>query len=237
MSNIFKIAAGVLIGLLLYQILMYHNMESNYVKMQSNMMEMQDLQNKYIRLTSAINRYYRENQEIPQYVSDLSCRDVYNDWKQSSCEFTQREGVFYALSGDEWISAEPYVFDNRVHVKCRTSAKLKASSLGENFSDCELQENASIPDRIRPTFSCEGELDDVQKLICSSDKLTALDNQLAVSYRELLANSSEDKKQAVEADRTGFLASRLRQCSTSICVEKFTENKLKRLKFLGVYDK
>ena len=114
-SPIIKISAGVVIGLLVYQIIMLQKTEIDYKKVQKDMTAEQDLRNKYIRLTNSLHSYYRKNNDLPEYVADLSCIDVFNDRREIPCGTIQKDGVFYVNNNDDWASAEPYVFDKKLY--------------------------------------------------------------------------------------------------------------------------
>lgn len=235
MGMIFKISAGVIIGLLIFQILMFQKTDIEYEEVKVNVMAEQELRNKYIQLTNSLHSYYRKNKKLPVYVSDLSCIDVFNNWKESACESIQKDGVFYVRNNNDWASAEPYVFDKKLYIKCGTS--IKFLDVAGDYKDCADIDIASVPKRKAPAFDCSAGLDAVQKLICSSDRLTAIDNKLAKTYQELLSRSNEDQKKKIKHDKNEFIDRRLRECDTSKCVEKMTKKKITRLELLGVYRK
>lgn len=235
LSPIIKISAGVVIGLLVYQIIILQKTDIDYQQSQKNVIVEQELRNKYILLTNSLHSYYKKHKDLPEYVADLSCIDVFNERKEIPCSTIQQDGVFYINNNNDWASAEPYVFDNKLYIKCKSSVKFL--SVISDFKDCADLDIASVPKRESPTFNCSAELDTVQKLICSSDELTAVDNQLAEIYEELRSKSNEDKIREISDDKDKFLDRRLKECGTSKCVEKLTKAKIKRLELLGVYKK
>jgi uncharacterized protein YecT (DUF1311 family) len=195
----------------------------------------QALRNKYIRLTNSLHSYYRNNKDVPKYVADLSCIDVFNQRKEISCGSIQKNGVFYVNNNDDWASAEPYIFDNKLYIKCRSSINFMAGA--GDYMNCEHLDTASVPEKELPIFDCSAELNTVQKLICSSDRLISVDNKLSKTYEDLLSKSRESHKREIRDDKIKFINYRLNKCDTSDCVEKFTNEKITRLELLGVYKK
>jgi len=235
LSPIIKISSGVVIGLLVYQIIIFQKTDIDYEQSYMDVMVEQELRNKYILLTNSLHSYYKKHKELPEFVADLSCVDVFNDRKEIPCGTIQKDGAFYVNNNNDWASAEPYVFDSKLYIKCTSS--IKFVSVMSDYKDCADLDIASVPERETPAFNCSARLDTVQKLICSSDRLTAVDNQLAQIYEELRSKSNEDKKREIRDDKNNFIDRRLKECSTSKCVEKMSKDKIKRLKMLGVYKK
>ncbi len=235
LSPIIKISAGVVIGLLVYQIIIFQKTDIEYEQGQKDVMAEQELRNKYILLTNSLHSYYKKYKELPEFVADLSCIDVFNDRREIPCGTIQKDGVFYVNNNNDWASAEPYVFDKKLYIKC--SSSIKFLSVISDYKDCADLDISTLPEREPPAFDCSAELNTVQKLICSSDRLTAIDNRLAQFYDELQSKSNEDRKREIRDDKNKFVNRRLSECVTSKCVEKMTKDKITRLELLGVYKK
>ena len=82
MGLILKIAAGIVIGLLFLQIIMIQFTEDEYEEMSKEIIDAQELRNKHIILTNAIHSYYRKKKELPKFISDLECFDIFDYGRQ-----------------------------------------------------------------------------------------------------------------------------------------------------------
>lgn len=249
MGTVLKIAAGVLIGLLAYQVIIYLNIDYQQNKFQEKIASQQAayeieskkrddaraLRNKHQRLTKSIASYYRKNKVLPKYISDLQCVDQYRSRSEDDCAVVSADGVFYVNHKDEWVSAEPYVIDKKVYNKCRASISL--SNGNSNYQDCAALDINSIPDKKSPPFDCSATSSDVETIICASDKLTAHEIKLSLAYKTLLEQNSADKKQQIIDDKNRFMNLRRKACFTSACIEEMTLKKILRLEFLGVWKK
>mgnify|MGYP006921597767 CR=1 FL=1 len=249
MGTVLKIAAGVLLGLLAYQAIIYLNIDYQQDKIQQQIAsqraafevermkrdEVRVLRNKRSRLVRSIKTYYRKNKTLPEYVSELSCVDRYKNKIEDGCAVVYDAGVFYVNHGDEWLSVEPYVIDNKVYDKCKATISLSV----ENDSDQECAELdiSSVPARKSPPFDCGAVSSEVEKIICASDKLIAHENKLSLAYKTLLEQNTPDKKQKIIDDQHRFMELRRSTCSTSGCIEEMTSKKILRLELLGVWKK
>jgi len=249
MGMVLKIAAGVLIGLLAYQVIIYLNIDYQQSKYQEQIDsqqaayeierkkrgDAQALRNKYLRLTKSITSYYRKNKVLPKYISDLQCVDRYRDRVEEDCAVVFDDGVFYVNHENEWISAEPYVFDKKVYNKCKVTISLSTGN--NNYQECANLDINSIPEKKSPPFDCSATSGDVEKIICASDKLIAHEVELSLAYKTLLEQNNADKKQQITDDQNRFMNLRRRTCLTSDCIEEMTLKKILRLEFLGVWKK
>ena len=229
MGLILKIAAGVVIGLLLFQ-----GNDVNYEKISDDVRDGQALKNKLVILTNAIHSYYRMNNEVPHYVSDLHCINVFGDRHRIDCAVLSSDGVFFVNHKDEWASAEPYVLDRKIYNKCKTSQSFDYRD--ERYSGCLDLDVSSIPAKISPSFDCKKTANQVEELICLSDRLIETDNKLSQIYKNLLVKNSGDKKQRLIEDQNTFMEQRKRECDTSECIAMLTERKITRLELMGVWE-
>lgn len=232
MGLILKIAAGIIIGLLVVQIFLFNRIDTDYIETRDTMLHLQDLKNKHIILTNAIHSYYKRNRKLPTFISDLSCRDIMGSYEEIPCATLVDNGVFYVNQGKDWASAEPYVVDNKVFNKCRTTQSF--GDLDESFRGCLVMDVASIPERTTPVFDCKTTSDTAEKLICSSDRLIATDAKLTAAYNKILTRSADDKKQEVLDDQVSFNKQRSKKCQTEECIKTMTEAKITRLELLGI---
>lgn len=249
MGMVLKIAAGVLIGLLTYQMIIYQNVEhqtieykkqiayqqAEYENQRTKIRTAQTLRNNFTLLTNSIASYYRKNKTLPKFISDLQCVNSYRNRGKKNCAEVYDDGVFYVNHENEWASAEPYVLDGKLHNKCKASISL---SIGNNmYQDCANLNINSIPDKKSPPFDCSVAAGDVEKIICASDKLIVNETKLSLTYKTLLEQNTADKKQQIIDDQNNFITLRRTSCSTSDCIEEMTSKKILRLKFLGVWKK
>lgn len=232
MGLILKIAAGIIIGFLVLQIMFYQKVDSDYEEMSVDIQLTQDLRNKYIGLTNSLHSYFRRNESLPNFISDLSCTDMFNHRQKIACAEVFDGGVFYVNNESDWASAKPYVLDGKLFIECATS---RSMSIGEDsYRDCLDLDVANIPRLQSPSFSCDSATSNVEKIICSSDRLVQLDANLAAAYKDLISRSPEDKTNLIKDDRIKFIAQRNKECDTIKCIKEMTKKKISRLKFLGV---
>lgn len=232
MGLILKIAAGIIIGLLVVQIFIFKKTDTDYTEAKNTLYIAQDLKNKHIMLTNAMHSYYKENKKLPTFISELECIDLFRTRQKTPCASVVKDGVFYVNLGNDWASAEPYIQDKKLFNKCRTTRSFAA--IDPSFRGCLPLDIASIPDRMTPEIDCGTTSDKAELIICSSDKLTDTDVKLSSVYKKLLANSSEAKKQEIKDDQMHFNQQRSAKCQTSECIKTMTETKITRLELMGV---
>lgn len=248
MKMIFKIAAGVLIGLLAYQIILYQNIDYQntkykkaaaqqqveYEKLQNQVNDAHILKTKFRLLNNAITSYYRKNKTLPKFTSDLKCLNIHGGQESERCAERYDDGIFYVNNGDEWASVEPYVFDGNLYSKCKSSIAL--SNGNGIHQNCGKLDTSSIAEKAFPPFKCDNKTNDVEKIICQSDKLTANETKLSLIYATLLEQNSKDSEKIIK-NQNEFITLRRKRCSTSKCIESMTLKKILRLEFLGVWEK
>ena len=245
---IFKTAAGVLIGLLAYQIILYQNIDyqnnkyqkaaahqqAEYEKLRNQVNDTHILKTKFKLLNNAITSYYRKNKTLPKFISDLKCLNMYASQENEHCAERYDDGVFYVNNGKEWASIEPYVFDEKLYNKCKSSIALsKGNGIYQN---CEKLDTSSIAGKTPPPFKCDVETSDVGKIICRSDKLIANEIKLSLIYATMLEQDSKNFKKIIK-NQNDFISFRKKKCSTSKCIESMTLKKILRLELLGVWKK
>ena len=233
MGQILKIAAGIIIASLILQIMFYQQVDEKHEEVGANILRVQDLRNKFIVLTNSLYGYYRKNKELPKYISDLSCVDVFNNRQKMDCAAVQSNGVFYVNNKNDWASAEPYVLDGKLYNKCQTSISISIMD-DDGYRDCLKLDVASVPAKASPSFDCGTASNDVERLICKSDSLIEIDANLASLYEGLLIKSSGDKKQEIVKNRSDFIELRRKKCNSSKCIESMTTRKISRLNYLGI---
>ena len=248
MKMIFKIAAGVLIGLLAYQIILYKNIDyqntkyqkaaaqqqAEYEKLKNQINDAHTLRTKFRLLNNSITSYYRKNKKLPKFISDLKCFKTYNDQENKHCAERYDNGAFYVNQKSEWASVEPYIFDEKLYSKCKSSIALsKGNGIYQN---CEKLDTSSIADKPSPPFKCNTETSGVEKIICQSDKLTKNEIKLSLIYEILLKQNSKNTENIIR-DKNKFINLRSKKCSTSKCIESMTFKKILRLELLGVWKK
>ncbi len=248
MKTIFKVAAGVLIGLLAYQIILYQNIDyqntkyqeaaahqqAEYEKLKSQVNDAHILKTKFKLLNNSITSYYRKSKTLPKFISDLKCLNMYGGQENKHCAERYDDGIFYVNHGNEWASVEPYVFDEKLYSKCKSSIAL---SKGNGvYQNCEKLDTSSIADKPSPPFKCNTETSGVEKIICQSDKLTKNEIKLSLIYDILLKQNSKSTENIIK-DKNKFISLRSKKCSTSKCIESMTFKKILRLELLGVWKK
>ena len=79
-----------------------------------------------------------------------------------------------------------------------------------------------------PSFSCGHVSSQVNKLICASSKLSALDRELAMVFNNMRGQPIDQKK--LRSDEDAWLASLQRDCSDEACIQKKYEQRLAALR-------
>jgi uncharacterized protein YecT (DUF1311 family) len=79
-----------------------------------------------------------------------------------------------------------------------------------------------------PSFSCAHVTSQVNKLICGSSTLSALDRQLAVVFNNMRGQPLDQKK--LRSDEDAWLASLQRECSDEACIQGKYEERLAELR-------
>ncbi|MDH3343190.1 MAG: lysozyme inhibitor LprI family protein [Gammaproteobacteria bacterium] len=232
MGLILKIAAGIIIGSLVLQLMFYKSVDDTHEEMSENIYRQQELRNKFIVLTNSLYGYYRKNKKLPEFISDLSCVDVFNNRQKIACASRMSNGVFYVNNNNDWASAEPYILDAQLYNKCASSIDI--SIAGDRYRDCAKLDVSAVPDNMTPFFDCNTATDNVDRMICASDRLIEADVNLSLAYKKLLAGSADSEKQEIRENQRDFSELRRNKCDTSKCVEEMTLKKLSRLNYLGI---
>lgn len=249
METVLKTAAGVLVGLLAYQIISYQytdykiaeyqqqaiHQQAKYEKQRETVLNSHKLKTRYRALSDSIAYYFRKNKRLPNFISDLECINNSFGNIQPGCAALRKEGIFYINHENEWASAKPYIFDDRLYFDCKSTIKLIVSK--SRGGTCTTLDIESVPIKKSSTLACRNIVDVVEKLLCASDKLAAIETTLLSTYQDLLEQEHTDKKQVIIDDHKEFIRLRAKACITSACVEDMTTKKISRLQFLGVWSK
>ena len=124
MSLIFRIAAGVIIGLLVVQlVIMQMYPASSYEDMNKRMTDGQNYADRIMSLDSAIRRYYRKHKKLPTDVKGLECTRRMAPQGEAYCAEWALNGVFYLKYKDSWASLRPSVINGKVTQECRAELK------------------------------------------------------------------------------------------------------------------
>ncbi len=90
------------------------------------------------------------------------------------------------------------------------------------------QSSESVLRQSGPSFSCAHVTSHVNKLICASGSLSALDRELALVFDNMRGQPMDQKK--LRADEDAWLATLKRDCSDSACIQKRYESRIAELK-------
>lgn len=240
MSLILKIATGIVIGLFSYHVIMLQITDIEYEEINQDVIDTQKLRNKFIILTNAIHSYYRNKKELPRFISDLKCFDMLDNGRQNiACASVVSNGIFYVNHKNDWASAEPYILDRKVFNKCKTSKKfaIEFGDGGGMYNDCLSLNVNSIPKQQTPAFDCDKTSNEVEKIICSSDRLIESSVNLSLVYKNMLSISTNNEQQHIKDNQIKFNKQLRNKCKTTKCIETTIERKISRLELLGIWEK
>ncbi|MDR0666943.1 MAG: lysozyme inhibitor LprI family protein [Campylobacteraceae bacterium] len=80
------------------------------------------------------------------------------------------------------------------------------------------------------SFDCKKATTDVEKLICSNEELSQLDDELNKSYKELLSKVNENDKKTITQEQREWIKKRNR-CKDANCIKDQYEQQLSSLKY------
>lgn len=140
MSLTFKIAAGIVIGLLAAYILIGQFAEKQYESKSTDLYATQELHTAAMLFMMSAERFLDENGAMPQALSDVDCYAMQN------CVTGQQGGVFYISRMNEWMALEPYIDVNELRFECRTTVKSIHIPFNRRIRDCGELDPESVPD-------------------------------------------------------------------------------------------
>ena len=108
------------------------------------------------------------------------------------------------------------------------------------LSDVELEElltKAAPSNTIKPSFSCKGGLNKVERAICKSEGLSIYDRELANAYKKAIR--STDNKKRLKESQINWIKTRNNNCqqtkgaeSMSACIAKATRARTRYLRYM-----
>ena len=140
MKLILKIAAGVVIGLLLFQIISLKVIDIAYERDVKNLDLVTALHNCSKLLTNEIHSFYKNKKEVP---NDLSYLVSFN---YKGCSVKQKEGVFFLSFKNEWMSVEPYLSSEGIAYNCKITKYSKKSLNSTSCNNYTKLSRRSIPE-------------------------------------------------------------------------------------------
>ena len=155
MKLILKISAGVIIGLLAFQIAMMKMYPPDYYEeLNAELNEVTELKNRVILLQIAVHRFYTNTHELPQSLAEVSCSKIVGerfdgrDRRQITvpCAETVDKGRFFVSYNNRWAVLEPYVVNKKVRYKCSTTVKFV---LDDRFTHCEIVDVNDVIDTLK----------------------------------------------------------------------------------------
>ncbi len=108
----------------------------------------QNLRNRYIHITNAVHIYYKKHKELPESLRDLDCKhqnSLHFNISSTLCATGDENGVYYTHYKDDWITAEPYLDQNKLKFHCQATF---LNDTDPRFSHCVIDSKLSIPSHI-----------------------------------------------------------------------------------------
>lgn len=87
---------------------------------------------------------------------------------------------------------------------------------------------ASAPRVVRPSFHCKGDMPAVNRMICDSRRLLALDVRMSAAYGRAVTTAGNNGRRRIEAAQTRFL-NRRAQCDTAACLDRVYRRRIAEL--------
>lgn len=140
MSLIFKIAAGIIIGSLVVQIITMKMIDHKSEAMGEALHVAQQLRNKSIVLMNSVHRHYNLHGSLPNFLHDLDCSP------HGECAMAEDDSVFYITYKGEWILIQPYVMSTDIEYHCEATL---LDRYDPRFHHCIEIEESDIPRSIR----------------------------------------------------------------------------------------
>lgn len=104
---------------------------------------------------------------------------------------------------------------------CRLRLALAGLAIAARLASAQAAETG-------PSFSCAHVTSQVNKLICASSSLSALDRELAVVFNNMRGQPLDQRK--LRADEDAWLASLQRDCHDAACIQHKYEQRLAELR-------
>ncbi len=140
MGLIFKIAAGIIIGLMAVQIASVKWLSYENRKQGEKIYLAQELRNKSIMFMNSVHFYYKENERLPQALSDLDCI------QHRGCAVGEKDSVFYLKHENEWMLIQPYLISSDIEFLCKATF---LDRLHPRFHHCIKIDASEIPQSIK----------------------------------------------------------------------------------------
>lgn len=233
MTLIFRVAAGILIGLLATHAVMinlYNKKVDDGLSKGAVFLDRQvrysKYKSKYLDLRSAIVRYYDKNNKIPNYMADLECRNRLG-MPVNSCADVLHDGEFFVNYQGLWAGLKPYVDHGFLRFECRMDYGFV--QYDDDYLLCDDIAEAIIPEPNSPSFECNKARTKVEKMICSSDRLIDLDLKLDDVYQKAVKRRAAVGDDVLRKEQIKFISKRESVCSDSKCIEEITKNRIGEL--------
>lgn len=133
---VLKIAAGVIIAILVSQIISMKQLDYTVEKKRKHTNSSIGLNTQAIYLMNSVHRFYGEHKDMPKAVSDLMCVQ-YNQ-----CKAVKHGGSFYVTYGGEWMAIDPYVVVSEVEFNCESTI---IDRRDDRFDHCRKIDASAIP--------------------------------------------------------------------------------------------
>lgn len=139
MALIFRIAAGIIIGLLGAEIILSKMAERKYVNESQTLYAAQALNTNGVLLTQSLQTYVDEHGSLPSADATLDCTYL------SDCLAGRQGDIYYVSYKGEWLSLEPRLVDQKIDYACRISVKSVYVPLSPKFGECRDLNKAEVP--------------------------------------------------------------------------------------------
>ena len=213
MVLIFRISAGIIIGLLGYQLIQIEVRNYRYNQDAHRSQIFNSIDSDFQAFLVGVEQQYRLEGRLPIFASDISCR------RKLLCGAKTKDGVFYFSQKYHWMSVQLFLENDEVKFRCKTTFKVDVEKhRSKYYEDCMYEEDAMLPVFEEAPFECKHPKNWVERSICRSDRLTAQEVMVNVNYLRLLERSSEYNKRKIVSKYKEFKKTRLMVCKKVKCL-------------------
>lgn len=85
-------------------------------------------------------------------------------------------------------------------------------------AESDPQAVGELPTKVRPSFDCRKAEYYAERLICSSPRVAALDQQMASLYRDVVSTSSAERKKVLRNSQIHWLREIRDRCASESCL-------------------
>jgi uncharacterized protein YecT (DUF1311 family) len=185
---------------------------------------------------TAVNSNPEIQKQFMEYLDGMSAADIFDereDIEEDIADLLKDRPI--TASSAQVLPEEPHAAEGPTDasfiVPASEQTAIAAPEPAVAVSSLEAAEAMQQP-TIPPSFDCTGAVARVEQMICSNDRLSDLDNRMAVAYAESRRKFGEVPE--LIASQREWVAQR-NACTDAMCVENAYDTRLTKLANVRVY--